>query len=66
MGRAYLNEKIPGKVTLIIEACKSASFLKPLANKIKRINLISSADADQAANTISNKRTQRILLLLLE
>ncbi len=48
-----LNEKIPGKVTLIIEACKSASFLKPLANKNKRINLISSTNADQP-NTVSN------------
>ncbi len=48
-----LNEKIPGKVTLIIEACKSASFLQPLANKIKRINLISSTNADQP-NTVSN------------
>ena len=47
-----LDAQIPGKVTLIIEACKSASFLTPLAAHNRY--LIASADANQAA-IISNK-----------
>ena len=47
-----LDDQIPGKVTLIIEACKSESFLTPLAADQRY--LIASADADQAA-IISNK-----------
>ena len=47
-----LDDQIPGKVTLIIEACKSASFLTPLAADQRY--LIASADANQAA-IISNQ-----------
>ena len=48
---SQLEEKIPGKVTLIIEACNSASFFNHLS-KPGRI-LIASAKADQNA-VISN------------
>ena len=47
-----LDDQISGKVTLIIEACKSESFLTPLAADQRY--LIASADADQPA-IISNK-----------
>ena len=49
---SQLDEKISGKITVIIEACKSGSFLSPLASPERF--LISSADADQPA-VISNK-----------
>ena len=46
-----LHDKIPGKVTLIIEASHSASLLPPLA--AQRRYLIASTEADHVA-TISN------------
>lgn len=47
-----LSEKIPGKLTVIIEACKSGSFI-PVISKSNRF-VISSSSADQPA-IISNK-----------
>ena len=47
-----LDDQMPGKVTLIIEACKSESFLTPIAAQDRY--LIASADANQPA-IISNK-----------
>lgn len=48
---SQLDDSIPGTVTVIIEACNSASFFDPLS-KAKR-NLFASAKANQAA-VISN------------
>ncbi len=47
-----LAEKIPGRLNIIIEACKSASFFPSLMGD--RRHLIASSDANQAA-IISNK-----------
>ncbi len=47
-----LDAKISGKVTVIIESCKSGSFLESLASPQR--NLISSANSDQPA-LLSNK-----------
>jgi len=49
---AETERVIPGKVTVIIEACESGSFLPPLARAGR--HLISSANADQPA-VVSNK-----------
>ncbi len=46
-----LDEQVPGKITIIIEACQSASFFEGLAGKDR--HLIASAKADQPA-IISN------------
>lgn len=49
---AETERVIPGKVTVIIEACESGSFIPPLARAGR--HLISSASADQPA-VVSNK-----------
>jgi hypothetical protein len=44
-----LQEDIPGKVTVIVDACRSGSFLTMTANVGKERILLASAGADQAA-----------------